>query len=72
MIYYVMTAIHAIHLTIGIIIVMILAALARRNHFSSEYNSSIDVVGLYWHFVDVVWIFLLPMLYLLGTHHLGA
>jgi cytochrome c oxidase subunit 3 len=72
MIYYVMTAIHAIHLTIGIIIVLILAALAKRNHFSSEYNSPIDVVGLYWHFVDIVWIFLLPMLYLLGTHKLGG
>jgi cytochrome c oxidase subunit 3 len=70
--YYVMTAIHAVHLTIGIAIVLILAVLARRNHFSSEYNSPIDIVGLYWHFVDVVWIFLLPMLYLLGTHNLAA
>lgn len=71
-IYYVMTAIHAIHLTIGIIIVLILAALAKHDRFSSEYNSPIDVVGLYWHFVDIVWIFLLPMLYLLGTHKLGG
>src|SRR3954470_13410608 len=46
-IYYVMTAIHAIHLTIGIAIVLILAVLARRNHFSGEYNSPIDIVGLY-------------------------
>ncbi len=70
--YYIMTIIHAIHLTIAIIIVLILAALAMGNHFTSEYNAPVDIVGLYWHFVDVVWIFLLPMLYLLGTHKLGG
>lgn len=69
--YFVMTAIHAVHLTIGITIVLILAALAARGRFTSEYYTPIDVTGLYWHFVDVVWIFLLPMLYLLGTHTLA-
>ncbi len=39
-----------------------------RGHFSAVYYSPIDVTALYWHFVDLVWIFLLPMLYLLGTH----
>ncbi|HVU86471.1 MAG TPA: cytochrome c oxidase subunit 3 [Pirellulales bacterium] len=68
MMYYIMTAIHAVHLTIGIAIVLVLAALAARGRFSADYNSPIDVTGLYWHFVDVVWIFLLPLLYLLGTH----
>ena len=56
------------HLTIGIVIVLILAALAIRGRFTSQYYMPIDVTGLYWHFVDVVWIFLLPMLYLMGTH----
>ncbi len=68
--YFIMTAIHAVHLTIGITIVLILAVLAARRRFTSEYYSPIDVTGLYWHFVDVVWIFLLPMLYLVGTHTL--
>lgn len=70
--YFVMTAIHAVHLTIGITIVLILAALAARKRFTSEYYTPIDVTGLYWHFVDIVWIFLLPMLYLLGTHKLNG
>lgn len=72
MMYYIMTVIHAIHLTIGITIVLILAALAARGDFTPDYNSPVDVMGLYWHFVDIVWIFLLPNLYLLGTHKLGG
>ncbi len=70
--YYVMTMIHAVHLTIGITSVLILVALSAGGHFTSEYNSPVDIVGLYWHFVDIVWIFLLPMLYLLGTHKLAG
>lgn len=70
--YYIMTAIHAVHLTIGIVIVLWLAWLATRNRFSAEYYYPIDITGLYWHFVDIVWIFLLPNLYLLGTHKWGG
>jgi cytochrome c oxidase subunit III len=66
--YWIMTGIHALHVTIGIIAVASMAVLAQRGHFSSDYYSPVDVTGLYWHFVDTVWIFLLPMLYLLGTH----
>jgi cytochrome c oxidase subunit 3 len=66
--YFTMTGIHALHLTIGIGVVLVLAALAARGRFTADYNSPVDVAGLYWHFVDVVWIFLLPMLYLVGTH----
>jgi cytochrome c oxidase subunit 3 len=54
--------------TIGIAAVLVMILLARRNTFSAEYYTPIDVTALYWHFVDIVWIFLLPMLYLLGTH----
>jgi cytochrome c oxidase subunit 3 len=68
--YWIMTVTHAVHMTIGITAVLILAVLASRNYFDSEYYAPIDVTGLYWHFVDIVWIFLLPMLYLLGTHSL--
>ncbi|HWA98642.1 MAG TPA: cytochrome c oxidase subunit 3 [Pirellulales bacterium] len=70
--YWVMTAFHALHVTIGIAAVAIVAALAWRGHFSSTYYAPVDVLALYWHFVDVVWIFLLPMLYLEGTHALAA
>jgi cytochrome c oxidase subunit 3 len=66
--YWVMTGFHALHVTIGITAVAVMFFLARRGFFSPEYYSPVDVTGLYWHFVDIVWIFLLPMLYLLGTH----
>jgi cytochrome c oxidase subunit 3 len=66
--YWIMTGIHALHVTIGIGAVLVIAWLAHRGHFTAEYNTPVDVTGLYWHFVDTVWIFLLPMLYLMGTH----
>jgi cytochrome c oxidase subunit 3 len=66
--YWIMTGLHALHVTIGILVVLVVAVLAARGHFSAAYNSPVDVTGLYWHFVDTVWIFLYPMLYLLGTH----
>jgi cytochrome c oxidase subunit III len=66
--YWIMTGTHALHVTIGIGVVIAMAFLAWQGHFSPDYYSPVDVTGLYWHFVDTVWIFLLPMLYLLGTH----
>jgi cytochrome c oxidase subunit 3 len=66
--YWIMTGTHALHVTIGIGAVIVIAILARRGQFSPVYYSPVDVTALYWHFVDTVWIFLLPMLYLLGTH----
>ncbi len=68
--YWTMTGFHALHVTIGIGVVLVMAVLTRRGHFSAEYYSPLDVTGLYWHFVDLVWIFLFPTLYLLGTHTL--
>jgi cytochrome c oxidase subunit 3 len=70
--YWVMTGLHALHVTIGIGVVTVMAVLAGRGRFSAEYYAPVDVTGLYWHFVDIVWIFLLPMLYLLGTHHIDS
>ena len=66
--YWVMTILHGIHVTIGICVLLVLALLARRGFCSPRYYTPVDVAALYWHFVDTVWIFLLPMLYLLGTH----
>ncbi len=68
--YWTMTLFHALHMIIGIGVVITLFVLTWRGWFSPEYSAPIDVAGLYWHFVDMVWIFLLPMLYLLGTHTL--
>jgi cytochrome c oxidase subunit 3 len=65
--YYFLTGLHAIHLFIGIAVVLILAWMTRRGRFSTEYHSPIESWGLYWHFVDVVWVFLLPLLYLIGS-----
>jgi cytochrome c oxidase subunit 3 len=71
MFYYIMTGLHAIHLIIGIGIIGTLALLAWRGHYTEGYHAPVEVGGLYWHFVDVVWIFLLPLLYLIGTRTWG-
>ncbi len=68
--YWTMTGLHALHVTIGIGVVLTMAVLTSRGHFSTTYYTPVDATGLYWHFVDLVWIFLLPTLYLLGTHTL--
>jgi cytochrome c oxidase subunit 3 len=68
MFYYNMTGLHAIHLLIGIGVLGVMTELTRRSWFSPKYHSPIENWGLYWHFVDIVWIFLLPLLYLVGTH----
>jgi cytochrome c oxidase subunit 3 len=66
--YFIMTGLHAVHLIIGVGVVMCVAIQAWRGRYSPNYYAPVEVTGLYWHFVDIVWIFLLPMLYLLGTH----
>jgi cytochrome c oxidase subunit III len=69
--YWVMTGFHALHVTIGVVAVLIVATLEWKRNFPAVYYAPVEVLALYWHFVDLVWIALLPMLYLLGTHHLG-
>lgn len=64
--YFAMTGLHAVHMIIGIAIMASLLLKARRGQFSAEYNSPVEVAGLYWHFVDIVWIFLFPLLYLIS------
>jgi cytochrome c oxidase subunit III len=70
--YWVMTGLHGLHVTIGIVVVLVMLVMTWRGAFSATYYAPLDVTALYWHFVDVVWIFLLPTLYLLGTHHWGG
>ena len=64
--YFFLTGLHALHLIIGIGILAVLCLMAWRGRFSPQYYSSLEVAGLYWHFVDIVWIFLFPLLYLIG------
>jgi len=57
---------HALHMIIGFGILSTLTVMAHRGRFNSEYYAPLEVSGLYWHFVDIVWIFLFPLLYLIG------
>ena len=66
--YFALTGLHALHMIIGIGVLGVLVVMARRGRFSSAYFTPVEMSGLYWHFVDVVWIFLFPLLYLLGRH----
>jgi len=65
-IYFAMTGLHAIHVTVGIGILLVLALLAWRKTFSNGNHNTVEIAGLYWHFVDIVWCFLFPLLYLVG------
>ena len=66
--YFAMTGLHALHMVIGLGIMAVITFMAWRKTFDSEYYTPVEVAGLYWHFVDIVWIFLFPLLYLIGRH----
>jgi cytochrome c oxidase subunit 3 len=66
--YYIMTGLHAVHMIVGMGLLIWLVMRARAGTLSPVRYMAVEVVGLYWHFVDIVWIFLLPLLYLTGTH----
>lgn len=65
--YFAMTGLHALHMMIGICVFAVITWMAWRGRFSPEYHTPVEISGLYWHFVDIVWVFLYPLLYLL--HH---
>jgi cytochrome c oxidase subunit 3 len=66
--YFAMTGMHALHMIIGIAALAVLVRFAARGVFDEKYYPHVELVGLYWHFVDIVWIFLFPLLYLIGRH----
>ena len=66
--YFAMTGLHALHMIIGAGLLMVLIVRSTQGMFNKNYYTPVEVVGLYWHFVDLVWIFLFPLLYLLGRH----
>jgi cytochrome c oxidase subunit 3 len=65
-----MTGMHALHMVIGISILFALLYKASQGAYTAGHTSTIDNFGLYWHFVDIVWIFLFPLLYLISRHPL--
>jgi len=66
--YFVMTGLHAAHMVIGVGILTWMIVLTAKGRFSADYMTPIDISGLYWHFVDIIWIFLFPLLYLIDRH----
>lgn len=67
-IYFAMTGMHAVHMIIGVGVLSVILFFAARGKYGPEYHNPVEISGLYWHFVDIIWIFLFPLLYLLGRH----
>jgi cytochrome c oxidase subunit 3 len=67
--YFAMTGLHALHMVAGVGVLTWLLFPAWKGVFNEEYHNPVECAGLYWHFVDIVWIFLFPLLYLVGFHH---
>ena len=67
-IYFAMTGMHALHMIIGIGVLSVILLFSWRGRYGPEYHNPVEIAGLYWHFVDIIWIFLFPLLYLLGRH----
>jgi len=64
--YFAMTGMHAVHMIVGVGLLTYLIVMATRNRFGPAWYTPVEMIGLYWHFVDIVWIFLFPLLYLIG------
>ena len=66
--YFTLTGMHALHMIIGIGILAVILRMAMKGAFTKEWHVPVEIFGLYWHFVDIVWIFLFPLLYLVHRH----
>jgi len=66
--YFIMTAIHATHMVVGVGLLSVMIWMTSRGRFNRQYYAPLEITGLYWHFVDIIWIFLFPMLYLVDLH----
>jgi len=66
--YFAMTGLHALHMVVGVGILTWLLINAWKGKYTAEYMTPVDVSGLYWHFVDIIWIYLFPLLYLIDRH----
>jgi cytochrome c oxidase subunit III len=63
-IYFIMTGLHGLHVLAGIIVISALALAVRRSHRPADLDTRVELTGLYWHLVDIIWIFLFPLMYL--------
>jgi cytochrome c oxidase subunit III len=71
-VYFSMTGLHAIHMIVGLALVGVFIRMAAQGKFTNGNDQPVEVMGLYWHFVDIVWVFLFPLLYLIAGFHLGG
>jgi cytochrome c oxidase subunit 3 len=67
--YFALTGMHALHMVVGIGLLAVIMNMARKGAFTTRWFTPVEMFGLYWHFVDIVWIFLFPLLYLVNRHH---
>jgi len=67
--YFGLTGLHALHMIVGVGLMSVITWMAVRRRFSPEWYTPVEIAGLYWHFVDIVWIFLFPLLYLVDRSH---
>jgi len=67
--YFALTGMHALHMIIGIALLLAIMNMARKGAFTPQWYTPVEMFGLYWHFVDIIWIFLFPLLYLVNRHH---
>ncbi len=64
--YYFITGFHGLHVTIGVIVLLVMARRTHRGDFDQDYHTPLEMSALYWHLVDIVWIFVFPLIYLIG------
>lgn len=69
--YFALTGMHALHMVIGVGIFTVITWMAYKGRFTPEYHTPLEIAGLYWHFVDIVWIYLFPLLYLIDRRPIG-
>ena len=67
--YFTMTGLHALHMIVGVVMMSVITWMAHKGKFDSTYYTPVEMAGLYWHFVDLVWIYLFPLLYLVDRAH---
>jgi cytochrome c oxidase subunit III len=66
--YFAMTGLHALHMIIGLVLMTVMLVMAKLGRFTARWHTPVEISGLYWHFVDIIWIFLFPLLYLVDRH----
>jgi cytochrome c oxidase subunit 3 len=66
-VFFAMTGVHALHVLSGVILILIIFNLGRKGRYSTEQHWAVEATAVYWHYVDVIWIFFYPALYLIGT-----